>query len=69
MIVQMDMVIWLRSQATITHPVPYVHKHVHSYTERKLCLEENNSSANKPQRQLEGQEDGECQENFPQAKN
>lgn len=67
-IVQMELVIWL-SQATITHPVPYAHSHVHSYTWRKkLCLEENNSSANSL-RHLEEQGNCGCQENFPQAKN
>lgn len=38
MIVQMELVIWLRSQATITHPVPYTHKHVHSYVQRENCV-------------------------------
>lgn len=46
MIVQMELVIWLRSQATITHPVPYTQACTLICTERKLCLEENNSSAN-----------------------
>lgn len=45
-IVQMELVIWIRRQATITHPVPCTHKHVHIHRGRKLCLEENNSSAN-----------------------
>lgn len=45
-IVQMELVIWLRRQATITHPVPCTRKLVHIHSGKKLCLEENNSSAN-----------------------
>lgn len=68
MTVQMELVIWL-NQATVTHPAPYTRSHVHSYTWRKkLCLEENNSSANSL-RQLGEQGNCGCQENFPQAKN
>lgn len=37
-IVQMELVNWLRSQTTITHPVPYTHKHVHSYTQKENCV-------------------------------
>jgi len=38
MIVQMELVIWLRCQAAITHCVPYTHKHVHPYTQRENCV-------------------------------
>lgn len=66
---QRELVIWLRNQATITHPVSYTHKHGQSHTQRETCVWKKIVLQTKLQRRLEGQENGECQENFPQAKN